>query len=71
MHDFFGALEFLLGGKNVFSQPLPCKKNCCEICHIFFSTNIYTFFFFLIFMFFLIQKKQKFMRIHNFHLFQD
>ena len=28
-------------GKNVLSQPLPCKKNCCEICNNFFSTNIF------------------------------
>ena len=43
---FFGAWGFLLiDEKKVFSQALPCKKNSCEICHIFFQIIILSFFF--------------------------
>ena len=33
------------GGKNVFSHPLPWKKNCCEICNIYFEQIFFILFF--------------------------
>ena len=50
---------FINWGKNVFSQPLPCKKNCCEICNIFFNEYFFIFFYLVVIIFFLIQKKLK------------
>ena len=50
---FWSLGMFINCGKNVFSQPLPCKKNCSEICNIFYQQIFFLFILFYCDWFFL------------------
>ena len=45
---FWSLWMFINWGKNLISQPLQCKKNCCEICNIFYQQIIFILFYFIV-----------------------
>ena len=50
---------FLNWGKHILSQPLPFKKNSCEICNIFYQQIFFFIYFFFIVIGFFIYTKLK------------
>ena len=56
---------FINWWKNVFSQPLPCRKVAVKFDLFFFQQICFYYYFFLIVFFY--TKKLKFMSIHIFH----